>query len=133
MNGIRPFVRHMILCDEARESPTKPGKVGIFGLLSAIRTQGPETSFPIMHTFTVYLMLTGGRGEGEIRIMVWRADPGERIYESPPYSIRFANDPLRVFGVVIHVGTCSFPQSGLYWVEFWYNEEMIAHEPLEVF
>jgi hypothetical protein len=45
------------------------------------------------------------------------ADSATRIYESPQYQLIFDNDPLKVQGIVIRVHTCTFPESGLYWVE----------------
>jgi hypothetical protein len=132
MNDIAPFVRHMLLCDDADRDPKDPGKVNIFGLLTAVSRQGVDLAFPVKHSFTVYLVLTGGRGEGEMQIVATLADSGAGIYESPRYSIRFDNDPLKTKGVIVYVHTCSFPQAGLYWVEFWYNGKMLAHEALEV-
>jgi hypothetical protein len=132
MNDITPFVRHMLLCEDAQANPGNPKKVDVFGLLSAIRGPGDSTEFPLCHSFTVYLALTEGRNEGQLQIVVTSANSGEKIYESPHFSIRFTDDPLRVFGIVIHVTTCSFPRSGLYWVELWYNDKMLTHQPVEV-
>ncbi len=132
MADVAPFVRHMLLCEDAEQNPHDPTKVNIFGLLSAVRAQGTPPVFPVRHSFTIYLALTEGRGEGELQVIVAMADSGQRIYESPRYPIQFGNDPLKVKGVIVYVHTCAFPQTGLYWVELWYNGVKIDHEALEV-
>ena len=132
MNEFTPFVRHMLLCDHAQSHPGNSRKVNIFGLLHGIRSDGELSSFPLNHSFTVYLALTEGRGDGQMQIAVTLADTGKVVYESPAYSVEFDNDPLRVFGVIIHVTTCSFPHSGLYFVEFRYNGHVLARQPVEV-
>ena len=130
MSDLVPYVRHMLLCEDARARSGEVKKVDVYGLMNAIRTEG--ATFPVTHSFTVYLALTAGRHHGRFQIVVTTAEAGERIYESPQYPIQFATDPLRVYGVIIHVNTCTFPRSGLYWVELWYNDKMLVHQPLEV-
>ena len=44
----------------------------------------------------------------------------------------FDPDPLKVQGVIFRIPSCSFPGTGLYWVEFHYNDKVIAREPLLV-
>ncbi len=122
----------MLLCDDAQPNPSNPKKVDVHGLLSVIQSITDPFVYPRVHSFTIYLALTEGRGEGELQIVVASADSAAKIYKSPSYSIRFTNDPLCVYGVIVYVHTCSFPQAGLYWVECWYNGTMIDHQPLEV-
>jgi hypothetical protein len=122
----------MLLCDDARPSDGDRRKVNVYGLLNAIATAGSEAVFPVHHSFAVYLALTEGRGSGEGRIVVVQAESDEPMYVGQSLPLRFSADPLKVLGVIVRITSCSFPHPGLYWVEFWYNDQVIAREPLEV-
>ena len=40
------------------------------------------------------------------------------------------DDPLEVVGLSFRIRHCTFPESGLYWLQFWYNHVPIAQAPL---
>jgi hypothetical protein len=122
----------MLLCDDVRPHPTNPRKVSVYGLINEIRAVGAEAAYPLTHSFSVYLALTAGRGTGEGQIVVASADTGGLVYVGGSHSIVFDPDPLKVKGVIFRITSCSFPQPGLYWVEFRYNGDVIARQPLQV-
>ena len=132
MSAVAPFVRHMLLCDDVRTNPADPRKVIVYGLVNEIRSTATEPSWPVRHSFSVYLALTEGRGAGEGRIVVTAADSGRPTYTGHPHRIEFEADPLKVKGVIFRIVNCSFPQAGLYWVEFRFNDHSIARQPLLV-
>jgi hypothetical protein len=45
-------------------------------------------------------------------------------------TIPFSSDPLEISGVTFRLRDCLFEEAGLYWIQFWYNGEMIAQQPL---
>ena|SRR2546421_10080877 len=132
MDSAAPFVRHMLLCEDVRASASRPRKVNVYGLLSAIRPTGDAAEYPIRHSFCVYLALTEGRGAGEGRIAVVSADTELEIYLGQSHTLTFGPDPLKVLGAVFRIASCSFARPGLYWVEFRYNGSTIARQPLLV-
>ncbi len=132
MSDVVPFVRHMLLCDDVRTSPTNPRKVIVYGLVSEIRSPAGETAYPFHHSLSVYLALTGGRGRGEGQIVIVDGDTEETTYVGDKHIVAFGPDPLQVLGVVFRLPSCSFPQGGLYWVEFRYNNAGVARQPLLV-
>jgi hypothetical protein len=76
MSQIPPIVRHMLLCDDVQRHPANPRKVNVYGLIHSLRSTA-EASFPLSCTFSIYLAVTGGRGTGEYRIAITRADTEE--------------------------------------------------------
>jgi hypothetical protein len=132
MASISPFVRHMLICDDARESPSDPRTINIYGLISQVRPTTNPPVYPLTVSFGVYLALTDGRGTGQGQIIVLNSDSGRIVYTGQSHQISFGSDPLMVHGVLFRISSCSFPESGLYWVEFRYNSQMIAREPLLV-
>jgi hypothetical protein len=130
MSSVVPFVRHMLLCEDVRPNPARPRKINIYNLITEVGPTASGTGYPLRLTFSVYLALTGGRGAGEGQVRVTNADTGLTIYVGRRHPIRFAPDPLAVKGVHIRVTICSFPEPGLYAVEFWYNGAAIAQQPL---
>ena len=76
--------------------------------------------------------MTEGRGTGEGRIVGVHADSGEEHYTGHPFRIQFDPNPLNPKGLIVRIPSCSFPETGLYWVELRYNDHVIAQEPLIV-
>jgi hypothetical protein len=52
------------------------------------------------------------------------------VFRTRTRTIPLANDPLEVVGAMFRIRNCLFQAAGLYWVQFWYNEQMIAQQPL---
>jgi hypothetical protein len=120
----------MLLCDDARPAQPNSRKVTVYGLTSTIHVgAGP---FPVSYGFSVYLQLTEGRGQGVGRILVIHSESGEVCHEGQEHRLTFTADPLEVHAAVFRIACCEFPSRGLYWVEFWYDEELLAREPLLV-
>jgi hypothetical protein len=132
MSGVAPFVRHMLLCDDVRTNPADPRKVIVYGLVSEVRSMSADATWPLQHSFSIYLALTEGRGTGEARIVVTSADTGQPTYIGRPHRIEFDANPLKVKGVIFRIASCAFPQPGLYWVEFRFNDYTLARQPLLV-
>lgn len=126
---MKPFVRHMILCDDAQRDPTSGRKVVIHGLVSTVRAKR-GADFPLETGFSVYTVLTSCRGHGRVQITITSAEGHGRVYASVPQELAFQNDPLRANGVIIRLPTVRLPHPGLYWVELRYNGEVIAEQPL---
>jgi hypothetical protein len=130
MADIKPVVRQMILCGDVRSDPAHPQQVTLANLLHAVRPPAGE-GFPFVHVgFAVYLQLADGRGEGTAQVVTSFADSGVRLFGSSPRRLRFGADPLETSGLVFRLRDCRFPRPGLYWVEFWYNQECLAQQPL---
>jgi hypothetical protein len=132
MSGIPPVIRHMLLCEDVSPNRVNPRKLNVFGLLSTLRSSGDPPLYPVVAQFCVYLLMAGGRGEGFLRIVISFAETAEVIYMGQEHPIAFEADPLKVHAASVRVSRCEFPFSGLYWVELWYNGEVLCTEPLQV-
>lgn len=130
MKAPLPIVRHMLICDDARPSRRNPRKMTVYGLLNTIEVQ--NAIFPANFGFCVYLLLTECRGSGSGQINVANAETGELCYQGGLLDLRFGKDPLLAHAVVVRITECELPAPGLYWIEFRYEDEMLAREPLLV-
>jgi hypothetical protein len=132
MNDVEPFVRHMLLCDDVQTDPNNPRKVNVFGLVNTLGA-AEGSDFPLCHPeLCIYLLMTGGRGTGEGRIVAVAADTNEVAFASPAHPITFPPDPLALLGCIFRIQDCVFQKSGLYWIQFWFNGKTIAQQPLLV-
>ena len=130
--AIKPIVRYMLLCDDWRLDPQNNRRVTIIGLISNIHAI-EDTPYPLFYReMCVFLALTEGRGQGEGKIVCVVEESGQKVFETRTRSIAFAPDPLEVVGVPFRIRDCSFPQAGLYSVQFWYNGELVEERPMRM-
>jgi hypothetical protein len=122
----------MLLCDDFRHDPSAPNKVDILGLVSTIQSHG-DPPFPLHHPLLcVYLELTGGRGTGQANIAIRQADTGLVLSLTAPHAVTFPPDPLAIRGLGFRILDCVFPTPGLYWVQFCYNQNVLAEQSVLV-
>lgn len=125
-----PTVRYFLLCDEIVVDPGDPRRVSIMGLLSAIRPS-KDPKYPYLKAqLSVFLQLVECRGDADGQIRFVHADSEEVVFESQVRRLTFRHDPLEVYGVRFRFRDCLFPEPGLYSVQFWYNDESLAQQPL---
>jgi hypothetical protein len=130
MTQVNPTVRYLIVCEDVQTDPDNPRRVTLVGLLSAIRSV-EQPPFPLLYReLCVFLQLTECRGPADGRIEVRHADSDQPVFRTRTRTIPFATDPLEVVGVTFRLRNCMFRAPGLYWIQFWYNEQMIAQQPL---
>ena len=130
--AITPIVRYMLLCDDWRLDGPTNRRVTIVGLIWNIHSVD-EPAYPLFYReFCVFLALTEGRGQGEGYIVCLFEETGEKVFETRKRPIQFPSDPLEVLGVPFRIRDCSFPQSGRYSVQFWYDGVMVEERPLRM-
>jgi uncharacterized protein DUF6941 len=132
MNGVDPFVRHMLLCEGVRKNPKKPNKLDVLGLLNTLTATG-SPAFPMRPpVLCVYLEVTAGRGAGQGHIDCRQADSGQLVFSSPNHTVTFPPNPLDIRGLVFRRTNCVLPGPGLHWIQFCYNQKVLAEQPLIV-
>ena len=130
--AVVPIVRYMILCEDWSIDPANAQRVNIQGLLTNIDSID-QPPYPLLFPeLCVFLALTEGRGTGIAQINCTFEDTGQRIFGTPKRSVTFGNDPLEVVGVPFRIRDCIFPQTGLYSVQFWYNDFKLDERPLRL-
>jgi hypothetical protein len=130
MSEVHPTVRYLIVCEDVQTDPDNPRRVTLVGLISAIRSID-HPAFPFLYReICVFLLLTECRGSAEGRIEIQHADTSQVVFRSRTRTIPFGDDPLEVLGVTFRIRNCLFPEPGLYWIQFWYNEQVLAQQPL---
>jgi hypothetical protein len=104
--------------------------VTLVNILHAIHST-KQPPFPVRHPeLCVFAQLTECRGSGDVRIDIVQADGGSVVFRTQTRKVNFGNDPLEVLGLSFRIRNCPFPEAGLYWIQLWYNDHMIAQEPL---
>ncbi|MGL6072900.1 MAG: DUF6941 family protein [Fimbriiglobus sp.] len=130
MSRLNPTVRYLIVCEDIQVDPQHPRRVTIVGLISAIRSI-EQPAYPLLYQeLCVFVQLTGCRNAAEARIEINHADSGETLFKTLTRTVPFGNDPLEVVGVVFRIRNCQFLLPGLYWIQFWCNEQMLSQQPL---
>lgn len=130
MNQPLPSVRYLIACEDVEIDPLNSKRVSLVGLLSAIRSLD-QVPYPLLYReLCVFLQLTECRGTSAIRLNVQHADSGLVIFRTKTRTLDWGNDPLEVLGVTFRLRDILFPQAGLYWLQQWYNDSMIAQQSL---
>jgi len=130
--AINPVVRYMLLCDDWQLDAQNNRRVTIIGLISNIHSL-EDPPYPLFYReMCVFLALTEGRGQGEGRITCVFEETGQKVFETRGRVISFGPDPLEVIGVPFRIQDCSFPQAGLYTVQFWYEGEMLEERPFRL-
>jgi hypothetical protein len=130
MSEVHPTVRYLIICEDVQTDPDNPHRVTLVGLISTIRSL-EQPSYPLLHReLCVYLQMTECRGPAEGRIEIQHADSSQTMFRTRSRTIPFDSDPLEVVAVIFRIRNCLFSEPGLYWIQFWYNEQMIVQQPL---
>ncbi len=113
----------MIVCEDARVRPGSHGKIDIFGIMNKVAAK----SLPCNLSFAVYLCLTNGRGVGNGRIVVRKDMEEDGVYAGDLHEFELGDDPLRLHPFMIRVFSCRLPATGLYSVEFVYNDVVLEN------
>lgn len=130
MSTVNPVVRYLIVCDDVQTNPEHANRVSLLGLIGIIRTS-EQPSFPLLfRELCVFVELTECRGSGDARIEIQHADSGHVAFRTKTRTLSFNDDPLEIVGMAFRIRNCLFTDIGLYWVQFWYNDQMIAQQAL---
>ena len=128
---VRPTARCFVVCEEVAPDPVALHMLSLLRVVHAIRP-ARGAGYPVVQPqLAVFAQLTGGRGEGAVRVEVRNADSDAVVYRTRSAQARFdANDPLAVRGVRIRILNLAFPVAGLYWVQLRYDDEVLAQAPV---
>ncbi len=130
MGGVPPVVRYVIVCKDVVVDSVNPQRITIVELISSIKSLD-YPPFPLTRReLCVFVQLTECRGAGGVRVEIVLADTGQPVARTKTRSITFSGYPLEILGFVFRIQDCTFPDAGLYLVQFWYNDSMIAEHPL---
>lgn len=125
-----PVARSWIICEDIVTDPDNPGRVCLMWLTNRIRGTG-SPPFPLVHPeLCVFGQLTACRGRAELWAEIRHADDDAIVFRTRRRTHTFPNDPLRVHGLRFRMLNLLFLEPGLYWVQLWCNDRMLAQNPL---
>jgi hypothetical protein len=125
-----PTVRNMIVCEEIITDPRNSNRVSLVNLINSIRSLS-QPRFPVRFPlFCIFVQMSECRGKHTLRIEVRVADTDMIILGTTLSEVSFPKAPLLVHGVRFRIRNCTFPAAGLYWVQLWVDDHMLAQQPL---
>jgi hypothetical protein len=127
---VEPEVLYLILCDDVRTDPNNYHRLNVFGLIATIQAPGQPPLPVVRPVLCALVVLTGGRGTGELVLRIFNHRTGRLVFRSPRRQVRFLGDLEAVLGVVFRIRNCSFPTAGVYWVELVFAGSVIARKKL---
>jgi hypothetical protein len=121
-----PVAVGLMLCDQVivDKDTYKPSPLGIFTGLAV-------ADFAESQRFSAFAVLTNGRGEATLELVVFRLDSGDQIY-----SQRFATtfpDPLAVVNINIRIRRIRFPAAGWYDFVLCVNSQHVCQRRIRVY
>jgi len=128
---LTPVVRHLIVCENVRPDSANPRRITVEGLLHTIYALDDQP-YPLrFRRFCVFVQMTASRNSiAESWIEVRQADSNQLVIETSRRHLPTSSNPLDVLGVNFQLLDCLFPAAGLYWVQFWYDDNMLGRQPL---
>src|SRR5437763_695666 len=125
-----PIVRTMIVCEEIILDPNNPKRVSLVNLIGSIRPRR-GAAYPLLHpAVCLFVELVECRGPGRLRVDVRDAETDEVVSATPTRSVPLPESPLTVVGMRFRLRKCKFPVPGLYWINLWYNDRLLARRPI---
>jgi hypothetical protein len=132
MADIESVIRHILIADDVRRNTNDPSKLDVFGFSDSLRLSS-DVVFPYCHPrLAVLVSIAGGRGSARVRVAVVHADSDELAFRTVEQAFPLGDDPLAVRLLIFRIRDMIFPQPGLYWVQFWYNDKVIGQHPFNV-
>lgn len=125
-----PIVRYTLVCDDLLTDPNRLGKPMIVGLICLL---SPETDPPYpfwLGQMCVFLILTEGRGTGECELKLIFEETGDLVWQTRRLPIAFGPDPIALRGVIFRDHQVPFPSPGVYALQFWYNDQVLAQQTI---
>lgn len=130
--AIQPVVRYMIPCEDWHVEADNPRRITIVGLISYIDSLDDPPYPLLLHEICVFLLLTGGRGNGRAKIRCIFEESGQTAFETPWRSIEFGPDPVDIANFGFRIHDCPFPRAGVYSIQFWFDGELIEERPIKL-
>ncbi len=127
-----PVVRNLILCEEITNDPEFPKRVSLLRLITKIRTPSTPPFPALLSQFAAFAQLANCRGTGELQLAIHAEDQGAIVYRTPPQRVNFPNNPLAVHGIAFRFTDIVIHSPGLYWVQLWFDTDMLTQQPFTV-
>ena len=122
---VPPVVRCMIPCAEIVQEEKQ---VSLIKLILNIRSR-ENPPFPLrLASLCVFVVLREVTGSGRIRFAILNAETNEEIRTTKTKPYFFGNDPLVAFGIPARLHDCVFPSQGVYWLQLWFDDDLLAEQ-----
>ncbi|MBI1904150.1 MAG: hypothetical protein HYS13_23900 [Planctomycetia bacterium] len=122
---IAPHCQSVVLCDDAQRDPDS-----LLVTLHGVRTEMVAAAFPYSHQeLCAYLELTGHEGTAAAFVVAVDALTDVEVFATPRHEVRFFG-PLNLFQAIFRIRGCRFPRPGLYWIELYCSEQLVASHRL---
>ena len=124
---VLPRVLAMIMCDDVVEADEE---ADVFHLTGA-RTVIEASSLPTVHSFCVFVQMSGHQGEASCHVIIVSSESADVIGEADSQMIAF-EDPRIAVSAVFHIASCVFATPGLCYVEIYHERKLIGERRLYI-
>jgi hypothetical protein len=125
---LTPTARYMILCHDVVKDDRWPGKSVLVGPISLINWPEGRTEALTFPELPVYLVLTDGRGKGQVWISCVNEETNAEVFASQKKTLSFeGKDPTGLYVGVLRVRNCKFDYPGVYTFHLLFEGEEVAH------
>ena len=129
MAKVKPVVRMLAACEDMA---IEGKQASLLRLLLNIRSSEVPPYPLLVKEVCVYVVLTEVRGSGSFSVRIVKANSNVEVSYSGIRHHTFGNDPLAVHGLPFRLHDCLFPEAGLYSIEFWFEQSLVAETPLNL-
>ncbi len=123
-----PEVIGLVLCEEFRID-TAVNKASLVGLFTALRF--PHFPSP-PQKFVVYVALSGGVGEGIMKLVVTRLETDEQIHSYERW-LAFPEDRLFAVSLFIPITHCVFEAPGRYALTLFLDHQFVTERSIPIY
>ncbi len=128
---LQPLIKSMILCEDVLPGPAGSGNVHLMNVFGAIQPSA-GSAFPYRFSqLCVFLQLTDAEGEGGGSIKIRSAEDDQLVFTTAEHRIQFA-DRLQLKWVLFRIKDCTFPASGVYFIEFYLDGRWIVDRAVRI-
>lgn len=121
-----PEVVALMLCEKLNVD-TQTGQVSLVGIFNSLRF----ADFPTApQSFTVYVALLGGAGEGKMKLVINRLETESDIYAIQKW-VAFPNRWM-IVNLEIRLRECVFPSPGRYSLQLCFDDRDLAQRYLDI-
>lgn len=129
---MEPEVVYLIVCDDVQLDPLNLQRINVRGVMARLWS-AVNPPFPVRRPeFCVLVMFMGGQGPIVVTIRIKCDATGQTVFRTTPRRCNFTGLADEVTGATFRIRGCTFPTSGLYWIECLAGQNVIGRQRLWV-
>jgi hypothetical protein len=127
-----PSVRTIIVCEKVIRDANNSNSITLVNLIASIRPRS-DPRYPLLQPeLWVFVELVECRGSRRMRVEVRDGETEKILYATNTQTVPLPNSPLVVARLSWRIRKFAFPVAGLYWVQVWYEDQLLSQRSIEL-